>query len=167
MYVTGRLFVKSPAKTTAKRKLQPSSRKTGYQNLLNADELLKILRTMGRRDRFFLEFVNEKGKQFKLDLGSYRHQALKLLKEIVSGDESPDEKAGYISTQQAADLLNVSRPFVTKLIDEGQLPAMLVGRNRRVLRSDALVFSEKMKQKQNVALDRLSEETESLGLANE
>jgi len=162
--------MKSAAKTTLRRKTQKppqiSSRKASSRGLLDANELFKMIRLMGGRDQFFLEFVNEKGKQFKFDLGSYRSQAMNLLKQIVSGDKASEE-TGYITTQQVADLLNVSRPFVTKLIDKGDLPAMLVGRNRRVLRSDVLVFSEKMKQKQNNALDQLSEETENLGIAHE
>ncbi len=46
------------------------------------------------------------------------------------------------TTKQAADFLNVSRPFVCKLIDEGRLPARFVNRHRRVKFSDLLAFEQ-------------------------
>ncbi len=56
---------------------------------------------------------------------------VKLLRALVAeGDE-------MLTTQQVADALGVSRPFVVKLIDKGELAAHLVGTHRRV-RADNL-----------------------------
>jgi excisionase family DNA binding protein len=57
-----------------------------------------------------------------------------------------------LTTQQAADLLNVSRPTVVKLIDAGQLPGERTGHRRRVLLRDVLDYRERRRAAQYDAL---------------
>ncbi|WP_343714032.1 excisionase family DNA-binding protein [Inquilinus sp.] len=68
------------------------------------------------------------------------------------------------TTQETADFLNVSRPYVVGLIDKGTLPARLVGRHRRVKFSDILTYEEGSKKRREAALKALAEEEEELGL---
>lgn len=67
-----------------------------------------------------------------------------LLEDMAEGrvvrPPEPDEE---MTTQQVADLLGVSRPFVVKLIDEGKLPGHKVGTHRRVYMRDAHAFKQK------------------------
>ena len=52
-----------------------------------------------------------------------------------------------ISTQQAADLLGISRPTVVKLIEQGELPATIPGEQRRKLRlADVLAYRDRLYQ---------------------
>ena len=62
-----------------------------------------------------------------------------------------------LTTSQAADVLNVSRPFVTKLLDEGKLPHRKVGSHRRVLLKEVLGYKEQMQQTSKAALNELAE----------
>jgi excisionase family DNA binding protein len=48
-----------------------------------------------------------------------------------------------ITTQQAADLLNVSRPYVTGLIDNGTLPARMAGNHRRLPLQDVVTLQSR------------------------
>ena len=59
---------------------------------------------------------------------------------------------GHVTTQQAADILNVSRPFLIKLIDRGELSCTRVGRHRRLDTHELLAYKARRDRKQEDAL---------------
>jgi excisionase family DNA binding protein len=69
-----------------------------------------------------------------------------------------------LTTQEVADYLNVSRPYVVKLIEEEKLPARKVGTRRRVAFEDLLRFDEQQRARQRAALDELARIDAELGL---
>jgi excisionase family DNA binding protein len=70
----------------------------------------------------------------------------------------------FFTTQEFADLLNVSIPFIIKLIEEQKISAFKDGTQCRILTKDALLFKNKMSAEQLAALEELSAESEKLGL---
>lgn len=90
---------------------------------------------------------------------------LRVLEEMGRGRAvTVTPVAAELSTQQAADLLNVSRPHIAKLVDEGALPARRVGPHRRLLASDVLAYKQKMYADQVRSMEELVNLTEELGL---
>lgn len=69
-----------------------------------------------------------------------------------------------ISTQQAADLLNVSRPYLVKLVESGALPHRKVGPRRRLYLEDVLSYRAGLEARRQSALQALADELQDLGL---
>jgi excisionase family DNA binding protein len=68
------------------------------------------------------------------------------------------------STVEAANFLNVSRPFVIKEIEEGRLPHRKVGTHRRVAFEDLLDYARDMRKRQEHALEKMADNARELGL---
>ena len=99
-------------------------------------------------------------------------KALKLLNAIISNMAQGKSIAlmptdAEMSTQQAAEILNVSRPHVIKLLEKGEIPHKKVGSHRRILLQDILKYESHLKSDRRKKLDYLAKEAQKLNLGYE
>jgi excisionase family DNA binding protein len=69
-----------------------------------------------------------------------------------------------LTTQQAAEMIGVSRPYFVKLLEAGALPFHLAGTHRRVYLRDLLAYKERRDQERHAAIERMADQAERAGI---
>ena len=72
-------------------------------------------------------------------------------------------ESSELTTKQAAEVLGVSRPFLIRVLEAGEIPYRKVGRHRRVLMKDVLAYKQTMQVKSRAAMDELVKLSEEVG----
>lgn len=103
-----------------------------------------------------IQFSDGNGEQIVLPAS-----ALELLKNILVQMAQGNALTlvpihAELTTQQAADILNVSRPYLVGLLEKGEIPFTKKGTHRRVLFKDVQQYKEDIDKKRLEALDELT-----------
>ena len=69
-----------------------------------------------------------------------------------------------LTSQEAADLLNVSRPHLVKMLEEGAIPFTKTGRHRRIRFSDLMAFKQRRDEESQEAMEALAQQAQELGM---
>jgi excisionase family DNA binding protein len=96
-------------------------------------------------------------------------KAISLLSKIRSNMAAAKSMALILSdadigTQEAADFLDMSRPYVVRLLENGEIPFSKVGTHRRIQVSDLLAYQKKMKSTWRKQLNFLARQAQELNL---
>ena len=116
-----------------------------------------------------IELVDESQQREVVELPTF---ALRLLGEILSELALGNAVKvvpihAELTTQEGADMLNVSRPHLVKLLDNGVLPHTKTGRHRRIKFTDLMAYKEQRDRASRDAMDELAAQAQALGMGYE
>lgn len=111
-------------------------------------------------------FVGTGRKQVPLHVSpDVRRLLVRILSELAQGNGvTVLPVTAELTTQQAADFLNVSRPYLVSLLEAAKIPYRRVGTRRRVRLLDLTRFKEIEEARRRKALDDLATEAQKLNL---
>jgi excisionase family DNA binding protein len=109
---------------------------------------------------------SESGKEESLLIPSIAYELLiDILSQISQGNAVTLVLVqAELSTQQAANLLNVSRPYLIKLLESKEIPYRKIGKHRRILAKDLYEYKADIDAKRSQSLDELTALSEELDL---
>ena len=109
-----------------------------------------------RDENGVLAIRREDGKSVRL-APAVADLVIDLLDGVASGHTVTLVPTGpMLTTQQAADILSVSRPHLSKLLKSGKIPFVSVGAHRRVVHADLMAYMDRRNAARRAALDELA-----------
>ena len=105
---------------------------------------------------------NSQDQKALRDFLEHHHRISKELVEFLSSVAKNEEPlfffrgANEFSTQEAADILNVSRPFAINLLDQGKIVFRKVGKHRRINAASLMMYKSQRDEENKKILDELT-----------
>jgi excisionase family DNA binding protein len=149
--------------TTATPKALPSA-----EDIALARESSRVLSTVlqTRAETQQIDIHDDKGAVRSVMLPT---SALRLLLDVLTEIGQGNAVTlipihAELTTQEAADLLNVSRPFLVQLLEKGDMPFHKIGTHRRVRYQDVIAYKSRIDSERRKALEELAAQGQALGL---
>jgi excisionase family DNA binding protein len=130
----------------------------------SVDELRKASQKLGQSGSSIEIILQYNQQSLRLP-----RKAIRLLSTIISNMAAGKSMAIIMSdtaigTQEAADYLDVSRPYVVRLLEKGEIPFSKVGTHRRIKVGDLVAYQKKMKATRRKQLSFLAQQAQELNL---
>lgn len=120
-------------------------------------------------DTQLIQIVDASNQAHQVELPtSALHLLVDILAELANGNAVKIVPVhAELTTQEAADLLNVSRPHLVKLLEDGALPFHKTGKHRRVKFADLMSFKALRTQASEQAMQDLAKQAQELQMGYE
>ncbi|MFL4557248.1 helix-turn-helix domain-containing protein [Yersinia enterocolitica] len=129
--------------------------------------LAQHLVTKFETQKISIKDAQEIAHQIELPTSALR-LLLSILGELATGNAVQVVPVqAELTTQEAANILNVSRPHFVKLLEDGVLPFHKTGRHRRVLFADLMKYKEQRYNESMQAMQELTDQSQELGFEND
>ena len=129
----------------------------------------RALSKYAHNERLHLKIASNNNESEDLILPGYAiNLLLAMLTEMSKGNALTVMPIhAELSTQETAELLNVSRPHLVDLLEQGKIPFRKVGTHRRVLANDVFDYKQRFDAARLKALDDLAAQAQELGMGYE
>ena len=150
--------------TTSHQSSAPPTTTDTQLSALSSHLLAQSLQTAGTSHH--IKIVAQDGSEQDVVIPAL---AINLLVEILSQISQGNSVSimpvqAELTTQEAANLLNISRPHLITLIDRGDLPCRKVGKHRRILSTDLVIYKQQKDRLRAAALDELAALSQELDM---
>lgn len=127
-------------------------------------ELAAYLSTKMEVQKIAIQDADDNTHQIELPTSSLT-LLMSILGELANGNAVQVVPVhAELTTQEAANILNISRPHMVKLLEDGKLPFHKTGRHRRVLFADLMNYKEQRDNESRTAMQELADLSQELGL---
>lgn len=139
---------------------------TATERQLASDALRRLTTGVSEKAELRVQLVEngESGEPLAVPVAAM-HLFMQLLHEMAEGHAvTLVPTHTELTTQQAADLLNVSRPYLINLLEKGELPFRKVGAHRRVKVSNLLAYKQQVDTARLQVLEELAAQAQELDM---
>ena len=142
----------------AYRQLPPTSRDAAI-----ARSSGRILAHYAGTDRPLELRVRDSGREQPIELPAGAVELLLNVLEAMAAGHGVTliPESAELTTVQAAEVLNVSRPFLIKLLDQQAIPHRKVGKHRRIRMEDVIAYKDAIDREREQVLERLTREAQA------
>jgi len=129
----------------------------------------RALSKYAHNERLHLKIASDNNESDDLIVPGYAiNLLLDILTEMSKGNAITVMPIhAELSTQETAELLNVSRPHLVDLLEQGKIPFRKVGTHRRVLAKDVFDYKQRIDSDRFKALDELAAQAQEMGMGYE
>lgn len=132
------------------------------KNKEELNEIMELVKKISNMDKFIMTKADGESIELPQVISQVLYEIITILSQGGSMTIIPMDKE--LTTQQAADILNVSRPYFVKLLENDIIPYHKTGTHRKILMKDLIEYKNQISKKRKVKLSEMIDLSQGLGL---
>ncbi len=132
------------------------------KNKEELNEIIELVKKISNMDKFVMTKADGEEIELPQVVSQVLYEIITILSQGGSMTIIPMDKE--LTTQQAADILNVSRPYFVKLLENDIIPYHKTGTHRKILMKDLIEYKNQISKKRKAKLSEMIDLSQELGL---